>query len=560
MENKDFTMLTIEDFKAEAEQESLQHPESFKVLHEKILNSSREEIYIAYYECLALPKTLKFIIALLIIKLSHLAPIDHNYGVEFFPNVDFFLESYPEHKTKALETYANGLEIEILNSDKETLLKWNQKLVKYRKEACLENAFKLICNKFLEILYSELAEITETSDKNCFCQVVDTMKNLLLIDPSQKEFVKNEALSLARIVVDRYDLNDIKKRTNQIYDHNIKDLVFFWKLFISLPVFILNEASSETNSIKLGIKKIQEFKKEYFDEKSSIEIETEKLRYSSNKPFYCKDFGNGSRVEVFRGFYMEEKVIIKYYLNCTKELLNSVNKEISILSFLSKKRDQNSMFLNFYGSHLDKNNCFLIIEDGGDQNLMEYISQLNSNKNTICKKTLENWVNQLIKTFAWLNTNKIIHRDIKPHNMLISQKNETLQIKIIDFSVSDLLDEPENTFEPTNIISIQGTKGYIAPELFQAIRDGKREVSHKPGKSDVFSLGLTILQLYTLKDYHGWNNPQLNPQLINEVENLEAEYWVKNLLRNMLIADPKARPSFRSCLGFLLDEQTIINT
>ena len=559
MENKDFVMLTIDDFKTEAEQESLQHPESFKVLLKKVLTSSKEEIYIAYYECLMLPKTLKFIIALLIIKLSHLAPIDTNYGVQFFPNVDFFLESYPEHKTKALEAYANGLEIEILNSDKETLLNWYEKLLKYRKEVCLETVFKLIPNKLLQFLYLELSEITENSEKESFNQVFETLKTLLLIDPSQEEFVKNEAFTLARIIADKYDLNGIKKKTNQSYDPKIKDLMYFWKLFINLPVLIVNEKNNEMNLIKLGVKKIQEFKKEFLVENHFNQIDIEVLKYSSNKPFYWKDFGSGARVEVFRGLFNEKKVIIKHYLECTNELLDSVNKEVRILSFLSEKRNQNSLFLKFYGSHLDKNNCFLIIEDGGDQNLMEYISQLNSNHNTICKKTLNNWVSQLIRTFAWLNTNKIIHRDIKPHNLLVSQKNESLQIKIIDFSVSDLLDEQENTFEPTDIISIQGTKGYIAPELYQAIQDGKREVSHKPGKSDVFSLGLTILQLYTFKDYHGWNNPKLNLQLICEVESLDVEYWVKHLLKNMLVADPKARPSFRTCLGFLIDEQTIIN-
>ncbi len=73
---------------------------------------------------------------------------------------------------------------------------------------------------------------------------------------------------------------------------------------------------------------------------------------------------------------------------------------------------------------------------------------------------------------------KIIHRDIKPQNLLINTKG---QIKIADFGVSGKINQTNST-KDTWI----GTVTYMSPERLQGLE--------YTSDSDLWSLGMTILE------------------------------------------------------------------
>ncbi|QHS11464.1 serine/threonine protein kinase [Sinimarinibacterium sp. NLF-5-8] len=76
----------------------------------------------------------------------------------------------------------------------------------------------------------------------------------------------------------------------------------------------------------------------------------------------------------------------------------------------------------------------------------------------------------------------IIHRDIKPANMLRSEEGG--QLKLTDFGIARLTD---STKTRTGIVL--GTPSYMSPEQLT----GKRI----DGRSDLYSLGVTLYQLFT---------------------------------------------------------------
>ncbi|XP_025078135.1 dual specificity mitogen-activated protein kinase kinase 1-like isoform X2 [Pomacea canaliculata] len=84
----------------------------------------------------------------------------------------------------------------------------------------------------------------------------------------------------------------------------------------------------------------------------------------------------------------------------------------------------------------------------------------------------------VLKGLSYLREkHQIIHRDVKPSNILVNSRGE---IKICDFGVSgQLIDSMANSFV--------GTRSYMAPERLQG--------THYSVQSDIWSLGLSMVEM-----------------------------------------------------------------
>jgi serine/threonine protein kinase len=108
----------------------------------------------------------------------------------------------------------------------------------------------------------------------------------------------------------------------------------------------------------------------------------------------------------------------------------------------------------------------------------------------------------------YLHSQNILHRDIKPQNILVT-KNAT--VKITDFGISSQV-EGNRSFLMTNT---SGTLAYMAKESAE-----ERKYSEK---SDVFSLGIVFYQLVSPKGKHPFNE---------ENGPMDALYTLENIKRN----------------------------
>lgn len=67
---------------------------------------------------------------------------------------------------------------------------------------------------------------------------------------------------------------------------------------------------------------------------------------------------------------------------------------------------------------------------------------------------------QIVQTLEGLYHNRIIHKDIKPQNIIINP--QTKEVKLIDFSISSLLPRENQEIQNPNVL--EGTLAYISPE------------------------------------------------------------------------------------------------
>ena len=125
---------------------------------------------------------------------------------------------------------------------------------------------------------------------------------------------------------------------------------------------------------------------------------------------------------------------------------------------------------------------FEVIEDQeGLHIVQEYIEGDNLyhilRKERLSDSMIIDFYGQMVSVLTYVHKKQIIHRDIKPHNILLDQHGV---LKLIDFGLSDSIE---------NSLVDQATLAYAAPEQ---LIEGRVSV-----QSDIFSLGMTMCELMT---------------------------------------------------------------
>ncbi|MEH2229269.1 MAG: AAA family ATPase [Nostoc sp.] len=210
-----------------------------------------------------------------------------------------------------------------------------------------------------------------------------------------------------------------------------------------------------------------------------------------NIPGYkvSEELYNGSRTIVYRGYRETDSLPV-----AIKLLKNTYPSFSELLSFRNQytiaKNLNSPLIVQTYSLEPYQNGYVLVMEDFGGISLKDW--GLRSGEWKI-GRNLESLMEFLEIAIALCHTldvlyrERIIHKDIKPANILINSK--TKQVKLIDFSIASLLPRETQTLINPNVL--EGTLAYISPEQTGRMNRG---IDYR---TDFYSLGITFYELLT---------------------------------------------------------------
>ena len=131
-----------------------------------------------------------------------------------------------------------------------------------------------------------------------------------------------------------------------------------------------------------------------------------------------------------------------------------------------------------------KSTLIIVMEDfNGDP-----LNKIIENDKIKLKSVLELAIN-IATAVGNIHKQQIIHKDIKPYNIIVNKKSN--EVRIIDFSLStQITKETQNLINPDKI---EGTLSYISPEQTGRMN---RSINYR---SDYYSMGITFYQMLTGK-------------------------------------------------------------
>ncbi|XP_018562129.1 serine/threonine-protein kinase mig-15 isoform X6 [Anoplophora glabripennis] len=263
--------------------------------------------------------------------------------------------------------------------------------------------------------------------------------------------------------------------------------------------------------------------------------------------------GNGTYGQVYKGRHTKtgQLAAIKV-MDVTEDEEEEIKLEINVLKKYSNHRN----IATYYGAFIKKSppgkddQLWLVMEYCGAGSVTDLV------KSTKGQSLKEEWIayicREILRGLSYLHSNKVIHRDIKGQNVLLTDNAE---VKLVDFGVSAQLDRTigrRNTFI--------GTPYWMAPEVIAC--DENPDATYD-NRSDLWSLGITALEMAEsqppLCELHPMRALFLIPR--NPPPRLKSKKWNKKFhgfIETVLVKDYHERPYTEQLLKhpFIRDQPT----
>ncbi|XP_075764171.1 misshapen-like kinase 1 isoform X8 [Pelodiscus sinensis] len=232
--------------------------------------------------------------------------------------------------------------------------------------------------------------------------------------------------------------------------------------------------------------------------------------------------GNGTYGQVYKGRHVKtgQLAAIKV-MDVTEDEEEEIKQEINML----KKYSHHRNIATYYGAFIKKSppgnddQLWLVMEFCGAGSVTDLVK--NTKGNALKEDCIAYICREILRGLAHLHAHKVIHRDIKGQNVLLT---ENAEVKLVDFGVSAQLDRTvgrRNTFI--------GTPYWMAPEVIACDENPDATYDYR---SDIWSLGITAIEMAEgappLCDMHPMRALFLIPR--NPPPKLKSKKWSKKFI------------------------------
>ena len=218
-----------------------------------------------------------------------------------------------------------------------------------------------------------------------------------------------------------------------------------------------------------------------------------------------------------------------------KSLLKSRAKQKLISEIKRHKSLHHQNIVAFEHYFEDSENIYLLIEICLNQTLNELLKR----RKKLTELEVQCYCIQIIKALKYLQSHRVIHRDLKLGNLFLS---ENMELKVGDFGLATKLE-----FDGERKRTVCGTPNYIAPEILEGKTGHSFEV-------DVWSLGVIMYTLIIGKPPFETNNVKETYKRIklgnySFPENALISEPAKDLIQSILVLEPQRRPKLDEILS-----------
>ncbi|ULU08793.1 hypothetical protein L3Y34_019778 [Caenorhabditis briggsae] len=201
--------------------------------------------------------------------------------------------------------------------------------------------------------------------------------------------------------------------------------------------------------------------------------------------------------------------------------------------YINQKLMSNEFIIKVFGMSNQSGNCYLTLEyaDGGD------LLDIMPGKKPAPPELGHHFFKQLLAGIKYMHSQGVVHRDLKPDNLLVFKERATLKIADFGNARHFRYDGNEVWFAEKKY----GTRMYMAPEAYTHIR-------YRGPPTDVFACGLVLVVVLTRINL--WERAEKSdPNYMKWVAggSPDGENWssldpkVVELIRRMLLKCPYFR-------------------
>lgn len=223
------------------------------------------------------------------------------------------------------------------------------------------------------------------------------------------------------------------------------------------------------------------------------------------------------------GYIVALKILFKEALH-KYEIERQLRREIEI-----QARLRHPNILRLYGYFYDAKRVFLILEYAPRGHMFRILQK----RGSFPEPEAAHYIYQIAHGLIYLHKHNIIHRDMKPENLLLTLKNE---VKIADFGWS--VHAPSSRRQ-----TLCGTMDYLAPEMVEG-REHDNSI-------DIWTLGILLFEFLTGKPPFEHSEARLTYKHISKVMFTvppTVSHQAERLIRGILVHDPAKRMALEAVI------------